>query len=170
MPCLLYTSIEKETFIVSLCVTFFAAVICMQIIARIGITPNTSIIGALIAMSIARIPSAALSKFRNLDRQNLVQTMTSAGGFAAANCGLLAVGILYAFGDLKLLVPMLLGSTIATLLGIYFVYKVYDSELFPACLLYTSVTGEEEQLKPKKITSRGEIPSPVNICLLYTSP
>lgn len=125
-------AIEKETFIVSLCVTFFAAVICMQIIARIGITPNTSIIGALIAMSIARIPSAALSKFRNLDRQNLVQTMTSAGGFAAANCGLLAVGILYAFGDLKLLVPMLLGSTIATLLGIHFVYKVYDSEPFPA--------------------------------------
>ena len=125
-------AMEKETFLVSLLVTFFSAIICMQIIARIGITPNTSIIGALIAMSIARIPSTALSKFRSLDRQNLVQTMTSAGGFAAANCGLLAVGILYAFGDLKLVIPMLLGSTIATLIGIYFVYKVYDSEMYPA--------------------------------------
>lgn len=125
-------AIEKETFLVSLLVTFFSAIICMQIIARIGITPNTSIIGALIAMSIARIPLNALRKFRSLDRQNLVQTMTSGGGFAAANCGLLAAGILYAFGDLKLLIPMVLGSAIATILGMYFVYKVYDSEMYPA--------------------------------------
>jgi uncharacterized oligopeptide transporter (OPT) family protein len=83
-------------------------------------------------MSIARIPLESLRKFRSLDRQNLVQTMTSASGFAAANCVLLAVAIFYAYGDMKLLIPMLLGSGIATLIGMHMVYKSYDSELFPA--------------------------------------
>jgi uncharacterized oligopeptide transporter (OPT) family protein len=58
--------------------------------------------------------------------------MTSAAGFAAANCVLLAVAIFYAYGDMKLLIPMLLGSGIATLIGMHMVYKSYDSELFPA--------------------------------------
>ncbi len=125
-------ALERETLLVSVVVSVLSAVICMQIIARIGITPNTSVIGALLAMAIARIPLASMEKFRSLDRQNLVQTMTSAAGFGAANCGLLAVGILFAFGDMKQLIPMLVGSGIATLIGMYFVYRVYDSELFPA--------------------------------------
>ncbi len=125
-------ALERETLLVSVFVSVLSAVICMQIIARIGITPNTSVIGALLAMAIARIPLASMEKFRSLDRQNLVQTMTSAAGFGAANCGLLAVGILFAFGDMKQLIPMLIGSGIATLIGMYFVYRVYDSELFPA--------------------------------------
>ena len=125
-------ALERETLLVSVIVSVLSAVICMQIIARIGITPNTSIIGALLAMAIARIPIASMAKFRSLDRQNLVQTMTSAAGFGAANCGLLAVCILFAFGDVKQLIPMLVGSGIATLIGMYFVYRVYDSELFPA--------------------------------------
>ena len=125
-------ALERETLLVSVFVSVLSAVICMQIIARIGITPNTSVIGALLAMAIARIPLASMEKFRSLDRQNLVQTMTSAAGFGAANCGLLAVGILFAFGDMKQLIPMLVGSGIATLIGMYFVYRVYDSELFPA--------------------------------------
>ena len=77
-------ALERETLLVSVIVSVLSAVICMQIIARIGITPNTSIIGALLAMAIARIPIASMAKFRSLDRQNLVQTMTSAAGFGAA--------------------------------------------------------------------------------------
>ncbi len=125
-------ALEKETLIVSIIVSAFSAVICMQIISRIGFTPNTSIIGALIAMTLARIPFAHMSKFRNLDRQNLVQTMTSGAGFAAANCTLLAVSIFYAFGDLSLAIPMLIGSGLATCIGMHMVYKCFDSELFPA--------------------------------------
>ncbi len=125
-------ALERETLLVSVIVSALSAVICMQIIARIGITPNTSIIGALLAMAMARIPIASMAKFRSLDRQNLVQTMSSAAGFGAANCGLLAVCILFAFGDVRQLIPMLIGSGIATLIGMYFVYRVYDSELFPA--------------------------------------
>ena len=123
---------EPETFLVSVIISILSAVICMQIIARIGTTPNTSVIGALMAMAIARVPIACMSKFRSLDRQNLVQTMNSGAGFAAANCGLLAVGVIFAFGDMSLIYPMLIGSTVATLLGMHFVYRIFDSELFPA--------------------------------------
>ncbi len=123
---------EKETFFLSVLVSVFSAIICMQIISRIGFTPNTSIIGALIAMTLARIPFAHMNKFRSLDRQNLVQTMTSGAGFAAANCTLLAVGIIYVFGDMGLVIQMLIGSGIATMIGMHMVYKCFDSELFPA--------------------------------------
>jgi uncharacterized oligopeptide transporter (OPT) family protein len=125
-------ALEPGTLILSLIVSAASAIICMQIISRIGFTPNTSIIGALIAMSLARLPFERLKKFRSLDRQNLVQTMASAAGFGAANCTLLAVAIFYAYGDLSLAIPMLMGSGIATLIGMYLVYSAYDSELFPA--------------------------------------
>lgn len=123
---------EGQTFIISVVVSVFSAVICMQIISRIGTTPNTSVIGALFAMALARIPFASLGRFRSLDRQNLVQTMASAAGFGAANCCLLAVGILYVFGDPSLIVPMLIGSGMATLIGMHLVYSLFDSEMFPA--------------------------------------
>lgn len=125
-------ALEGGTLLLSVLVSAASAVICMQIISRIGFTPNTSIIGALIAMSLARLPMEGMRRFRSLDRQNLVQTMTSGAGFAAANCTLLAVSIFYAYGDLALLLPMLLGSGIATLIGMHFVYRAFDSELFPA--------------------------------------
>ena len=123
---------EGQTFVISVLVSVFSAVICMQIISRIGTTPNTSVIGALFAMALARIPFASLGRFRSLDRQNLVQTMASAAGFGAANCCLLAVGILYVFGDPSLIVPMLIGSGMATLIGMHLVYSLFDSEMFPA--------------------------------------
>lgn len=124
-------ALSPETLILSLIMAALSAIICMQIIGRIGITPNTSIIGAVVAMALARIPLESMKKFRSLERQNLVQTMTSGGGFAAANCGLLAVGIIYLFGEPNLVIPMLVGSTIATLVGMSFVYSVFDSDLYP---------------------------------------
>ena len=124
-------ALAPETFILSVIMAAAAAAICMQIISRIGITPNTSIIGAIVAMTLARVPFASMAKFRSLERQNLVQTMTSAGGFGAANCGLLAVGIIYLYGEPGLVIPMLIGSTISTLVGMSFVYSVFDSDLYP---------------------------------------
>jgi len=49
-------ALSPETLVVSLLMAALSAVICMQIISRIGITPNTSIIGAILAMGLARIP------------------------------------------------------------------------------------------------------------------
>ena len=125
-------ALEVKTLFLSIFVSFFSAIICMQIISRIGFTPNTSIIGALIAMALARLPFERMKDFRSLERQNLVQTMTSGAGFAAANCTLLAAAIFYAYGDLSLVLPMLLGAGLATLIGMHFIYRSFDSELYPA--------------------------------------
>lgn len=125
-------ALDPTTLLVSIIVSIASAVICMQIISRIGFTPNTSIIGALIAMSLARLPFAYTRPFRSLDRQNLVQTMVSGAGFSASNCTLTAVAVLYVFGDISLIYPMLLGATVATIIGMHLVYKLYDSESFPA--------------------------------------
>jgi len=123
---------SPETLVIGLLMAALAAIISMQIISRIGITPNTSIIGAIVAMSIARIPLAFLTRFRSLERQNLIQTMTSAGGFAAANLGLLAVAIIFLIGRTDLIYPMLIGALVAGAIDIILVYKIYDSDLYPA--------------------------------------
>ncbi len=125
-------ALEPQTLFLSVIVSVFSAIICMQLIAKVGIPANTSILGAVIAMALARMPFAWMKSFRSLERQNLVQTMVSGAGFAASNCGLLAVGIVYALGEPDLVLPMLLGAGAATLIGMHFVYRTFDSPLFPA--------------------------------------
>ena len=125
-------ALEPETLILSLVMSVLSAVICMQIIAQIGISANTSIMGALLAMTLARIPFANTRKFRSLDRQNLIQTMCSGAGFAASNCGILSVGIFYVIGQPQYAYYMVLGGLAATLLSVCFVYRIFDSALFPA--------------------------------------
>jgi uncharacterized oligopeptide transporter (OPT) family protein len=78
------------------------------------------------------MPFESMRKFRSLDRQNIVQTMNSSAGFAAANCTLLSIAIFYSYGDMSLVIPMLLGSGFATMIGMHLVYSAFDSELFPA--------------------------------------
>lgn len=126
------SAFEPGTFIVSILMTALSAAICMQIISKLGITPNTSIIGAVVAMALARIPLKSFRGFRSLDRQNLVQTMTSAGGFGAANCVLLSIGILYLMGYRNLIVPMAIGSTLGMVVDMFLVWRLYDTPLFPA--------------------------------------
>ena len=125
-------ALEPSTLILSIAMSVISAMICMQIIAKLGFSANTSIIGALLAMSLARIPISAMSKFKSLDRQNLVQTMSSGAGFAASNCGIFAVSIFAAMGKPEYINMMLLGGCVSTLISIYFVYSIYDSSLFPA--------------------------------------
>ncbi len=68
---------EAATLLLSVIVSGLSAIISMQILVKTGFGANTSILGAIIAMSLARIPFAKMDKFRSLDRQNLVQTMCS---------------------------------------------------------------------------------------------
>ena len=56
-------ALEPSTLILSIAMSVISAMICMQIIAKLGFSANTSIIGALLAMSLARIPISAMSKF-----------------------------------------------------------------------------------------------------------
>lgn len=123
---------EPQTFILGILLSVLSAIICMQIIGKVGVTPNTSIMGAIVAMVLARIPLQSMLKFRSLERQNLIQTTVSAAGFSAANCGFLTLGIFYVMGETGFLMPMALGSVLGVTISIFVVGKIYDSSIFPA--------------------------------------
>ncbi|MEW6080653.1 MAG: OPT/YSL family transporter [Bacillota bacterium] len=114
--------------ILGLAMAAVSGAICMQIIGRIGITPNTSIIGAIVAITLARV----VASLRPLDSQNIIQTYTSAGGFSAANAGLLSVAIVFLMGQPALVYPLLIGSGIGVLLDVWFVTQLYNTKVYPA--------------------------------------
>lgn len=126
------SAFEPVTLVVSIALSILSAIICMQLIGKIGTTPNTSLIGAIMAMLISRVPFKFLKRFKSLERQNLVQTTVSAGGFAAANCALLTVSIFWVMGETQFIVPMLIGNVFAVSISILIVGKLFDSKIYPA--------------------------------------
>lgn len=121
---------EPGTLVLVIACSVFGAIVTTQILARIGISSNTSVIGAVIAMAVGR---AGLWGMRSIHRQNLVQTAISAASFGAANDALIAVCLIYLLGQTHLVVPMLIGSLFAAVLDIVLVYRLYDTPVFPAC-------------------------------------
>ena len=126
------SAFDPRTLIFGTLLAALAAMICMQLIGQVGVTPNTSLIGALLAMVVARIPGKMMKGYRNLERQNLIQTMTSAGGFSAANCGFIAIAIVFLFGRSDLIIPMAIGALIGTVISVIMFGKIFDSKIFPA--------------------------------------
>ncbi|MGG2025874.1 OPT/YSL family transporter [Gottfriedia sp. S16(2024)] len=112
--------------------SIIGAIIGMQIITTLGVTPSTSIVGALVAMLVARIPGAMFKKYKSIHRQNLVQTSISSATFGAANSLLIPIGIPFVMGNSKLIVPMLIGAALAMFVDAAILYKIFDSRLFPA--------------------------------------
>lgn len=92
---------------------------------------DTSIVGAIFAILIAQIPLKCFKKFKNVHRQNLVQTATSGATFASANCMLLTIGIPVIMGWPELMSPMLIGVTLATIVDATILYKSFGSPMFP---------------------------------------
>src|SRR5690625_4641550 len=133
--------------IFSIIIALFGAIIGMQLITTLGITPNTSIIGALVAMLIARIPMQMFYKYRSLESQNLIQTTISAATFGAANSLLIPVGLPYVMGLPELIIPMLIGAGIALFVDVFVLYKVFDSKLFSASETWPSGVATAEALK-----------------------
>lgn len=133
--------------IFSILISIFGAIIGMQLITSLGITPNTSIIGALIAMLIARIPIQLFYKYRSLENQNLIQTSISAATFGAANSLLIPVGIPYVMGLPELIVPMLIGAGIALIIDAIILYKVFDTSFFSAEETWPPGVATAEALK-----------------------
>ncbi|WP_409293886.1 OPT/YSL family transporter [Peribacillus sp. SCS-26] len=123
---------EPVAFILTSVTAVFGAIIGMQIITTLGVTPNTSIIGALIAMLIARIPITIFKKYKSIHRQNLVQTSISSATFGAANSLLIPIGIPFLMGTPELIIPMLIGAALAMFVDAAVLYKLFDSKLFPA--------------------------------------
>ena len=126
-------AVEPVTLILTVLLSILGAVIGLHLITTLGITANTSVIGALVAMMVARIPiSRQLRKLRSVHRQNLVQTAISGATFAAANSLLVPIAVPYVLGRADLVWPMLLGAAIGLTVDIYVLYRIFDSKLFPA--------------------------------------
>src|SRR5699024_8534185 len=126
------SAFELPTLITGSILAVLSAIICMQIIGKVGTTPNTSLIGAIVAMVIARIPIDSFKKFRSLERQNLIQTTVSGAGFSAANAGFLTLAIFFVLGETSFIMPMALGSLVGVVFSILIVGKIFDSSLYPA--------------------------------------
>jgi uncharacterized oligopeptide transporter (OPT) family protein len=116
--------------ITPLCI--IGAIIGVQLIVTLGITANTSLIGALAAMALARIPIAALARYRSVHVQNLAQSAISAATFGAGNALLLPLGIPFVLGRPDLVPPIFAGVFLAMLLDGFMLYRMFDSEVFPA--------------------------------------
>ena len=123
---------EGPTLILNIIMCALGAIIGLELIVRTGVTPNTSIIGALFAIVLSRIPIAFCQKFRSVHRQNLIATSISGATFSAANCLLLPIGIPVVMGRPDLVFPMLIGVFIATVIDATILYRSFDSEMFPA--------------------------------------
>jgi uncharacterized oligopeptide transporter (OPT) family protein len=134
------------------------AIIGLELLTRVGVTPNTAVIGAIVTIGLSRLPLSALSKFRSLDRQNLMQTVISSATFGGANAILLPIGVLWLLGRTDLVPAMFVGATLGMLIGGAILYKAYDSRIYPAagiwppgiataeCLIAGDAGGRRAQL------------------------
>lgn len=125
------SALEPGTLVLTLVLSILGAVIGVQIVTTLGVTPNTSIIGVIAAILVSRVPLAAFARFRSIHRQNLVQTGISSATFGAANSLLVPVGIPMLLGRPDLAVPMLVGAACGMFIDLAMFYWFFDTRLFP---------------------------------------
>ena len=101
--------------VITMLASCLGAIIGLELMTRVGVNQNTSIIGALIAVVLSMIPGKVFRRFKNIHAQNLVQTSISGASYAAANAMILPIGIPVLMGRLDLLFPVLIGVTLATI-------------------------------------------------------
>lgn len=118
--------------ILGLLLGIFGAIIGLELIVRVGVNPNTSIIGALITIALSYLPFARV--FRNVHSVNLMQTVISGATFQAGNVLLLTIAIPYLLGGTTadFLVPVFIGLVYAGLVDLILAYKIFDSPFYPA--------------------------------------
>lgn len=112
--------------------SLFGAVIGMQLLTTLGVTPNTTLIGVLITVIVSRIPVSAFLPLRSVHMQNMAQTAISSATFGAANGMLLPIAIPYLYGSEQLILPLLCGLGAAILLDAWLLYRLFNSRVFPA--------------------------------------
>ena len=116
------STFSPATFALLIVLAIFGAIIGIQLILQLGVTPNTSIIGALVAMILARLPLKLFARYRSVHVQNLAQSNISAATFGAANSLLVPIGVPFLLGRGDLILPMLVGAALAMLLDAYLLY------------------------------------------------
>ncbi|MEM0100323.1 MAG: OPT/YSL family transporter [Desulfurococcaceae archaeon] len=117
-----------------LVLAIFGAIVGMELISRVGINPNTSIIGALIAIAFSYIPIEIARRMRNIHRINLVQTVISGATFQAGNVILLTIAVPYLLGLVEGVhfYGVVIGVLIAGFIDILLAYWIFDSPFYPA--------------------------------------
>ena len=123
---------ETGILILGVLLSVMSAAICMQIMGQFGTTPNTSLISAVLVMVVARIPLMFAKRFRNLERQNYVLSIASASGFAAANCGFVAIATMFILGRNDLIIPIAFGSLIGSMISVFVTGRLFETKIFPA--------------------------------------
>ncbi len=123
---------EPATLILLTVLCVFGAIIGMQMLVTLGVTANTSIVGALVAMGLARIPLRAFARYRSIHVQNLAQSAISAATFGAGNSLLLPIGIPFLLGRGDLVLPLLGGVALAMLVDATMLYRLFGTRAFPA--------------------------------------
>lgn len=138
---------EPATFCLLIVLAVFGAIIGVQLLVSLGVTPNTAIIGAMVAMIVARVPLKFFGHYRSIHVQNLAQSTTSAATFGAANSLLLPIAIPYLFGRPDMVLPMFLGVSLAMLLDGYLLYKLFNTRIFPASGAWPHGVAAAESIK-----------------------
>ena len=140
-------ALAPANLILTILLSVLGALVGVQVLATLGITPSTSLIGALVAMALARIPLTMLRGFRSVHAQNLAQTSISSATFGAANSLFLPIGIPFLFGLPEMIGPMLIGVACAMLLDAWLLYKMFDTSIFPAKLPWPLGIAAAEAIK-----------------------
>ena len=138
---------EPGTLLFGAGLALLGAIIGMELLTRVGISANSSIIAAVIAIAAGRIPLALTRRFRSTARQNLLQTVISAATFGGANAVLLPAGMVWLFGRPDLVPVMILGAVLGALLDFALLYRLFGSRVFPAEGLWPSGIATAECLR-----------------------
>ncbi len=119
-------------------------IIGLELLTRLGVAPNSSIIGVIVTIALSRIPLAPLRRFRDLAQQNLAATLISGATYGGANGILLPTGILWLMGRRDLVPVMMFGAIAGVLIGAVLMYRLFDSRLFPAAAVWPSGVATAE--------------------------
>ncbi|MGN5637320.1 OPT/YSL family transporter [Streptomyces sp. AC154] len=138
---------EPVLLVILVVLSAVGAVIGIDLVSKLGISANTSVVGALVAMLIGRIPLGFLRRMRSVHRQNLAQSAISAATFASANALLTSVAIPYVFGRQDLVWPMLAGASVGLVVDAWVLYRAFGSRLLPADAAWPPGTAAAETIK-----------------------
>ena len=125
-------ALAPATLIFTILLSVLGAFIGMRLITTLGISANTAVIGALLAMFLGRVGIFGLHRFRDIQRQNLAQTAISSATFGAANALLAPIAVAWAFGRVDLVVPLFIGALLGLLVDAWVLYRTFGSKFLPA--------------------------------------
>jgi len=141
-------ALSLNILLVNIVMSVLGAIIGMELISKLGVTPNTSIIGGIFAVIISKIPIKYFAaSYKSLDGQNMVQTAISGATFAAGNAIILPMGIMFLIERQDLIIPIMIGVFLAVCVDAWMIYKLFDSPMFPATEAWAPGIATAETLK-----------------------